>query len=46
MSGMILVNNQGDYAYAIWALSESEWNGISTADMVFPSFLFMNGMSI
>jgi predicted acyltransferase len=46
MIGMLLVNNSGDYAFAIWPLSESEWNGLSTADMVFPSFLFMTGMSI
>jgi predicted acyltransferase len=43
---MIMVNNQGSQDDAIWPFHESEWNGITTADMVFPSFLFINGMSI
>jgi predicted acyltransferase len=46
MAGMTLVNNQGSYDDAIWPFAETEWNGISTADMVFPSFLFINGLSI
>lgn len=46
MAGMILVDNQGNGKYAIWPFAETEWNGISTADMVFPSFLFINGMSV
>ena len=30
----------------IWPLRESDWNGISTADCVFPSFLFIMGLAI
>ena len=44
MCGMIMVNDQGDTP--IWPLNESEWNGISTADLVFPSFLFIMGFAV
>ncbi|GAM19500.1 hypothetical protein SAMD00019534_026750, partial [Acytostelium subglobosum LB1] len=43
--GMILVDNQGG-PEVIWPLSETNWNGISTADLIFPSFLFICGFSI
>ena len=46
MSGMILVNGQGNFDYVIWPLCETEWNGITTADCVFPSFLFIMGIAI
>ncbi len=42
--GMILVNNAGGpYFYA--CLSHKEWNGMSLADMVFPFFLFIMGLT-
>jgi predicted acyltransferase len=44
MFGMILVNNQG--GHPIWPLDESDWNGISTADLIFPSFLFIMGFAV
>lgn len=44
MFGMIVVNDQGDTP--IWPLDESEWNGISTADLIFPSFLFIMGFAV
>lgn len=44
MCGMILTNDQGDTP--IWPLDESEWNGISTADLIFPSFLFIMGFAV
>ncbi|EFA83830.1 hypothetical protein PPL_02898 [Heterostelium album PN500] len=43
--GMILVDNQGG-PEVIWPLKETDWNGISTADLIFPSFLFICGFSI
>lgn len=44
MLGMILVDNQG--SKPIWPLDESDWNGISTADLIFPSFLFIMGFAV
>lgn len=44
MLGMILVDNQG--STPIWPLNESDWNGISTADLIFPSFLFVMGFAV
>ncbi|EGG19017.1 hypothetical protein DFA_02260 [Cavenderia fasciculata] len=43
--GMILVDNQGG-PQVIWPLLETEWNGLSTADLIFPSFLFICGFSV
>lgn len=46
MVGMILVDSMGNFSYVIWPLNETEWNGLSTADCVFPSFLFIGGMAV
>lgn len=46
MAGMILVNMNGTDLCVIWPLEESKWNGLSTADCVFPSFLFIMGLAI
>ncbi|KAN0008692.1 hypothetical protein ACTFIU_009419 [Dictyostelium citrinum] len=43
--GMILVDNQAGND-VIWPLNETEWNGLSTADLIFPSFIFISGFSI
>lgn len=41
---MILVNNGGsDSAY--WPLKHAEWNGFTPTNLVFPTFLFLVGMS-
>lgn len=42
---MILVNNNGDGARAYWALKHAEWNGFTPTDLVFPTFLFLVGVS-
>jgi len=41
---MILVNNNGSHQ-AYWALKHSAWNGFSPTDLVFPTFLFLVGIS-
>lgn len=41
---MIIVNSQGDQAYS-W-LSHSTWNGCTFADLVFPFFIFIMGVSL
>ncbi|HTZ88960.1 MAG TPA: heparan-alpha-glucosaminide N-acetyltransferase domain-containing protein [Alloacidobacterium sp.] len=43
---MILVNNNGDERYAYWPLKHSLWNGWTPTDLVFPTFLFVAGVSL
>jgi predicted acyltransferase len=42
---MILVNNNGDEAHAYWPLKHAAWNGFTPTDLVFPTFLFLVGIS-
>jgi predicted acyltransferase len=42
---MILVNDNGDGARAYWALKHADWNGFTPTDLVFPTFLFLVGIS-
>ena len=42
---MILVNNNGDEHHAYWALKHAAWNGFTPTDLVFPTFLFVVGIS-
>ncbi len=42
---MILVNNNGDERVAFWALKHAYWNGFTPTDLVFPTFLFIVGIS-
>jgi hypothetical protein len=42
---MILVNNNGDGGHAYWVLNHAEWNGFTPTDLVFPTFLFLVGIS-
>lgn len=41
---MIMVNNNGGHAY--WPFEHSRWNGWTPTDMVFPTFLFVVGVTI
>jgi predicted acyltransferase len=41
---MILVNNNGWHAY--WPFEHSDWNGWTPTDIVFPTFLFLVGVTI
>ncbi|HEX4020053.1 MAG TPA: heparan-alpha-glucosaminide N-acetyltransferase domain-containing protein [Acidobacteriaceae bacterium] len=43
---MILVNNNGDFQNAYWPLKHSVWNGWTPTDLVFPTFLFLMGVSV
>jgi predicted acyltransferase len=43
---MIIVNIQGSGDTAFTALKHAEWNGLTFADLVFPWFLFIVGLSI
>jgi predicted acyltransferase len=42
---MILVNNNGSEAHAYWPLKHAAWNGFTPTDLVFPTFLFLVGIS-
>jgi predicted acyltransferase len=42
---MILVNNNGDEHLAYWPLKHAAWNGFTPTDLVFPTFLFLVGIS-
>lgn len=43
---MILVNNNGDEERAFWPLRHASWNGFTPTDLVFPTFLFLVGISL
>ncbi len=43
---MILVNNGGSGEYSYRQLEHSAWNGWTLTDLVFPSFLFIAGISV
>lgn len=42
---MIMVNNNGDGNLAYWAMKHAAWNGFTPTDLVFPTFLFLVGVS-
>lgn len=44
MVGMILVDNAGPFPP--WFIDHAEWNGLTPADLIFPSFLFIMGMAV
>jgi predicted acyltransferase len=46
VAGMILVNNPGSWAHVYWPLAHANWHGATPADLVFPTFLFIVGVSI
>jgi predicted acyltransferase len=46
VASMLLVNDPGDWAHIYPPLEHSKWNGCTPTDLVFPSFLFIVGVSI
>lgn len=46
VAGMILVDNPGSDTKAYWPIMHCQWNGWTPADFIFPSFLFLAGISI
>ena len=42
---MIMVNNNGGGKDAYWAMKHTDWNGFTPTDLVFPTFLFLVGIS-
>ena len=43
---MVLVNNSGDGSHTYGPLNHSEWNGWTITDVIFPSFLWIVGVSM
>jgi predicted acyltransferase len=46
VAAMLLVNNPGDWGQVYAPLRHAQWNGCTPADLVFPFFLFVVGVSI
>ena len=46
MAGMILVNTAGDFDHVFWPLEHVVWDGLHPADLVFPFFVFVMGVSL
>ena len=46
IAGMILVNNPGSWSHVYRPLRHAEWHGLTFADLVFPFFLFVVGISV
>lgn len=42
--GMIIVDMRGPHAP--WWIQHGTWNGLSPADFIFPSFVFIMGMAV
>ena len=46
VAAMIVVDNPGSDEHAYWPIMHAEWNGWTPADFIFPSFLFLVGISM
>lgn len=46
LAGMILVNNPGDWGHIYAPLEHAPFIGLTLADLVFPTFMFVMGFSI
>lgn len=46
VAGMILVDNPGSDDLAYGPIKHTEWNGWTAADFIFPSFIFLVGVSM
>lgn len=46
VAGMIVVDNPGNDTKAYWPIMHADWNGWTPADFIFPSFLFLVGVSL
>ena len=43
---MIIVNTPGSWSHVYAPLLHADWNGITPTDYIFPTFLFIVGVSI
>src|SRR5271168_788670 len=45
VAGMLLVNNPGSWGHIYPPLAHAAWNGWTPADLIFPCFLFIVGIT-
>ncbi|HEV7238046.1 MAG TPA: DUF5009 domain-containing protein [Thermoanaerobaculia bacterium] len=45
VAAMLLVNNPGTWSAVWWPLAHAEWHGWTPADLIFPFFLFVVGVT-
>ncbi|MEK8033628.1 heparan-alpha-glucosaminide N-acetyltransferase domain-containing protein [Ideonella sp. DXS29W] len=43
---MIFVNDPGDWSHLWWPFEHAEWHGCTPTDLIFPTFLFLVGVSL
>lgn len=46
IAGMVLVNNPGSWKHVLPPLRHADWHGWTPADLVFPFFIFIVGVSL
>jgi predicted acyltransferase len=46
VAAMLLVNNPGSWDAVYWPLEHAAWHGCTPTDLIFPSFLFIVGVSL
>ena len=45
VAAMLLVNNPGDWGHVYAPLQHAAWHGFTPADLIFPFFLFIVGIT-
>jgi len=46
VAAMLLVNDPGDWSHVYAPLDHAVWNGCTPTDLIFPTFLFLVGVSV
>ena len=46
VAAMLLVNNPGDWGHVYAPLLHAQWHGCTPTDLIFPTFLFLVGVSV
>lgn len=46
VAAMLFVNDPGSWEHVYWAFDHAHWHGCTPADLVFPFFLFIVGVSL
>jgi predicted acyltransferase len=46
IAAMILVNNPGNWGSVFSQLTHAAWNGLTIADLIFPTFIFIMGVAL
>lgn len=46
VAAMLLVNDPGDWSHVYAPLDHAAWNGCTPTDLIFPTFLFIVGVSV